>query len=94
MADDDSDGDAHDEELGHVTVFEEGKGCGFPCVLTPSSLAAELAPDMPHSQVAEICLGMSTCFPHCFVLGYVKLNNCIGSESAAWLSRKSLCFVT
>ena len=54
---DNSDDEAIDEELGQVTVYEHGQGCGFPCVLTPSSLAAELAPDMPHSQVAEICLG-------------------------------------
>lgn len=51
--------DSDDEELGKVTMFEQGTGCGFPCVLTPSSLAAELAPDMPHSEVAEICLGWS-----------------------------------
>ena len=54
---DDLDDEATDEELGQVTVYEHGRGCGFPCVLTPSSLASELAPDMPHSQVAEICLG-------------------------------------
>lgn len=78
VAEDDSDDDASDDELGQVTVFEQGKGCGFPCVITPSSLATELAPDLSHSEVAEICLGMSaTCFCTMLCSRHVILTACL-----------------
>ena len=78
VAEDDSDDDASDNELGQVTVYEQGKGCGFPCVITPSSLATELAPDLPHSKVAEICLGMSAaCFCTMSCSRHVPLTACL-----------------
>ena len=55
--DDDSDVNYDDGDNGNVTVFEEGRGCGFPCVLTPSSMATELAPHLTQQQAAHIYLG-------------------------------------
>ncbi|KAA6428206.1 MAG: hypothetical protein FRX49_01802 [Trebouxia sp. A1-2] len=54
---DDDDSDVSYDD-GDVAVFEEGRGCGFPCVLTPSSMAAaDLAPHLNHHQAANIYLG-------------------------------------
>jgi len=53
---DDDDSDVSYDD-GDVAVFEEGRGCGFPCVLTPSSMAADLAPHLTHHQAAQIYLG-------------------------------------
>ncbi|DBA78708.1 TPA: hypothetical protein ACH3X1_008620 [Trebouxia sp. C0004] len=53
---DDDDSDVNYDD-GDVAVFEEGRGCGFPCVLTPSSMAADLAPHLTHHQTAQIYLG-------------------------------------
>lgn len=53
----DVDYDADDHQ---VSVFsEESRGCGFPCVITPSSMAAELAPDLTHQEAANLYLGGS-----------------------------------
>ena len=58
---DDSDTDVdYDKDDGDVAVFERGEGCGFPCVLTPSSMAAELAPHLTQQQAADIYLGEAT----------------------------------
>ena len=49
--------DADDDQ---VSVFsEESRGCGFTCVITPSSMAAELAPDLTHQEAADLYLGVS-----------------------------------
>lgn len=53
----DVDYDADDDQ---VSVFsEESKGCGFLCVITPSSMAAELAPNVTHQEAADLYLGVS-----------------------------------
>lgn len=50
----------YDADDGQVLVFsEESRGCGFPCVITPSSMAAELAPDLTHQEAAKLYLGVS-----------------------------------
>ena len=50
----DVDKDAQD---GDASVFEEGRGCGFPSVITPSSMAAELAPNLTQQEAADLYLG-------------------------------------
>ncbi|KAL3150176.1 hypothetical protein ABBQ32_000037 [Trebouxia sp. C0010 RCD-2024] len=50
----------YDADDGVVSVFSEGgrgRGCGFPCVITPSSMAAELAPHLTQQEAADIYLG-------------------------------------
>ena len=61
---DTDDSDVGYDDDGDVAVFEDGRGCGFPCVLTPSSLAAQLAPHLTDQQAAEIYLGKppSNCY--------------------------------
>ena len=51
----DVDYDADDDP---VSMFsEQSRGCGFPCVITPSSMAAELAPDLTQQEAANLYLG-------------------------------------
>ena len=49
------------QEDSDVQVFEQGRGCGFPCVITPSSMAAELAPNLTQQQAAHLYLGQLPC---------------------------------
>ena len=50
----------YDTQDGDVLVFEQGRGCGFPCVITPSSMAAELAPNLTQQEAADLYLGQLT----------------------------------
>ena len=60
----DVDYDADDDQ---VSVFsEQNRGCGFPCVITPSSMAADLAPNLTHQEAANLYLGQPAC-----LLGYL-----------------------
>ena len=60
----DVDYDADDVQ---VTMFsEQSRGCGFPCVITPSSMAAELAPNLTQQEAANLYLGQPA-----WLLGYM-----------------------
>ena len=51
----DVDYDADDDQ---VSIFsEQNRGCGFPCVITPSNMAAELAPNLTQQEAANLYLG-------------------------------------
>lgn len=52
----------YDADDGNVSVFEKGRGCGFPCVITPSSMAAEVAPNLTQQEAADLYLGQSCPF--------------------------------
>ena len=60
---DDANSDVGYDDDSDVAVFEQARGCGFPCVITPSSTAAELAPHLTQQQAAQIYLGniLPTC---------------------------------
>ena len=68
-ADTDNDDSDVSYDDGDVAVFEDGRGCGFPCVLTPSSTATDLAPHLTHHQAAQIYLGRRPLVP-CLTLQY------------------------
>lgn len=81
---DDDDSDVSYDD-GDVAVFEEGRGCGFPCILTPSSMAADLAPHLTHQQAAQIYLGRRLPVPfltlHCGFCKHVQASLCLSPTS-------------
>ncbi len=77
---DDDDSDVSYDD-GDVAMFDEGRGCGFPCVLTPSSMAADLAPHLSPHQAAQIYLGRRLPVPcltlHCGFCKHVQPSLCL-----------------
>ena len=93
---DDDDSDVSYDD-GDVAVFEEGRGCGFPCVLTPSSMAADLAPHLTHHQAAQIYLGRRPPVPcltlQCGSCKHVQPSLCLSPSSVLQQVAAAVTFV-
>ena len=96
-ADTDNDDSDVSYDDGDVAVFEDGRGCGFPCVLTPSSMAADLAPDLTRHQAAQIYLGRRPLVPcltlQCASCKHVQPSLCLSPSTVLQQVAAAVTFV-